>query len=77
MIFKILDRINRILLWKSKHSSSKGWIAQRRTLGCYAVRDRFQVEKKKYSLSPLNISELYFLKCDFEHDDLGWLGVGC
>ena len=26
---------------------------------------------KKYSYSPLNISELCFLKCDFEYDDLG------
>ena len=36
-------------------------------LGCLGVRDRFPVEEKKYSFSPMNISELCYLKCDFEH----------
>ena len=44
--------------------------------GCLGVRDRFPVEEKKYSFSPLNISELCYLKCEFEHDDLGWLVAG-
>ena len=34
------------------------------------------IKIKKYSYSPLNISKLYFLKWEFEHDDLGWLVVG-
>ena len=38
--------------------------------GCLVVRDRFLVEEKKYSYYPLNISELCFLKCEFENDDL-------
>ena len=42
---------------------------ERVRLGCKGVRDRFLVEDKKYSYSPLNISELCFLKCEFEHDD--------
>ena len=30
---------------------------------------------KKYSFSPLKISGLCYLKCEFEHDDLGSLLV--
>ena len=44
---------------------------ERVRLGCKGVRDRFLVEDKKYLYSPLNISELCFLKCEFEYDDLG------
>ena len=34
------------------------------------------ISGRGYPYSPLNISELCFLKCEFEHDDLGLLVVG-
>ena len=45
-------------------------LGERVRLGSLVVRDRYPVEDKKYSYSPFNISELCFLKCEFEHNDL-------
>ncbi len=53
----------------------EAWLSGERVrLGFKSFRDRFLVEDKKYSCSPLNISELCFLKCEFEQDDLDDLG---